>query len=80
MSYQRQGSVGSALVDFKRAIAIIPSLAIHLDREANRSRSINPQTDIVPLVGQNMSDWSIRGLLQSELAEQAVEVDQVLDY
>lgn len=80
VSYQRQGSVGSALVDFKRAIAIIPSLAIHLDREANRSRSINPQTDIVPLVGQNMSDWSIRGLLQSELAEQAVEVDQVLDY
>ena len=34
------------LVDFERAIATIPSLAIHLDREANKDRSINAQTDI----------------------------------
>ena len=26
------------------------SLAIHLDREANKQRSINPQKDVVPLV------------------------------
>jgi aspartyl aminopeptidase len=38
------------LVDIKRPIGIVSSLAIHLDREANMSHSINSQTDIVPLM------------------------------
>ncbi len=41
----------SALIDFKRPIGIIPSLAIHLDREANKKREINKQTDLVPILG-----------------------------
>ncbi len=41
----------AALIDFRRPVAIIPSLAIHLDREANTKRSINKQTDIVPVIG-----------------------------
>lgn len=40
----------STLINFEDAIAIIPSLAIHLDREANKNRSINPQTDIPPIL------------------------------
>lgn len=43
------GQLRNALIDFRRAIAVIPSLAIHLDREANSKRSINAQTDIPPL-------------------------------
>ncbi|MCK9372505.1 MAG: M18 family aminopeptidase [Sulfuricurvum sp.] len=39
------------LIDFKRPIGVVSSLAIHLDRDANSSRSINAQTDIVPLIG-----------------------------
>lgn len=38
------------LIDIKRPIGIVSSLAIHLDREANNNRSINSQTDIVPLM------------------------------
>jgi aspartyl aminopeptidase len=38
------------LLDIKRPIGIVSSLAIHLDREANSNRSINAQTDIVPLM------------------------------
>lgn len=41
------------LLDFRRPIAVIPSLAIHLDREANDKRSINRQTDITPLLLQH---------------------------
>jgi aspartyl aminopeptidase len=48
----RNGAPGSCLVDFKRPIAIIPNLAIHLDREVNQKRSINAQTDLPPLVLQ----------------------------
>ena len=38
------------LIDFEQAIAVIPSLAIHLDREANEKRSINKQTQLPPVV------------------------------
>ncbi|MDP3587757.1 MAG: M18 family aminopeptidase [Sulfuricurvum sp.] len=38
------------LIDLKRPIGIISSLAIHLDRDANSSHSINAQTDIVPMI------------------------------
>ena len=38
------------LIDIKRPIGVVSSLAIHLDREANSNRSINAQTDIVPLM------------------------------
>ncbi|HEX5711085.1 MAG TPA: M18 family aminopeptidase [Sulfuricurvum sp.] len=38
-------------IDVKRPIGTLSSLAIHLDREANSSRSINAQTDIIPLIG-----------------------------
>ena len=42
--------LGSVLVDFQRPVAIIPSLAIHLDREVNNARSINAQTDLPPVL------------------------------
>ncbi len=42
--------IKTCLVDFKKPIASIPSLAIHLDREANKKRHINPQTDIPPVL------------------------------
>ena len=44
------GDMRQKLIDFQRPVATIPSLAIHLDREANKGRTINPQTDITPLV------------------------------
>lgn len=47
---RRDGTIASALVDLRRPVAIIPSLAIHLDREANSNRKVNPQTDILPLL------------------------------
>src|SRR5690606_22733827 len=43
------GDLRSALIDFERAVATIPSLAIHLDRGVNDNRSINAQKDIVPV-------------------------------
>ncbi|MCW5212817.1 M18 family aminopeptidase [Desulfobulbus sp. TB] len=40
----------SSLLDFKRPIAIIPNLAIHLNHEANKKQEINRQTDMIPLL------------------------------
>src|SRR5690606_13864662 len=46
------GALHTALVDFRDPVAVIPSLAIHLDREVNHKRSINAQTDLPPLLLQ----------------------------
>jgi aspartyl aminopeptidase len=74
----------SALIDYREPIAIIPSLAIHLDREANSSRSINPQRDILPLLCQpgEGDHVDFRQLLRARLLEEHpdCEVQQVLDY
>ncbi len=42
----QQENITSVMVDTEQAVGVIPSLAIHLDREANKSRSINAQTDL----------------------------------
>ncbi len=53
------GELVHRLIDFKKPIAVIPSLAIHLDREANDKRTINKQTDIPPILLQTGSDKKI---------------------
>ena len=78
------GVLNSELIDFQKAIAIIPSLAIHLDREANKNRSVNAQTDIDPILFQAEEKFSIRELIARQLSEQhpnlAGQIDQVFDY
>jgi aspartyl aminopeptidase len=46
------GEITHPLVDFKQPVAIIPSLAIHLDRTANEQRTVNPQEDMRPILLQ----------------------------
>ncbi|MDH4943751.1 M18 family aminopeptidase [Sulfurimonas sp. C5] len=45
--------IQSVLIDIKKAIAMIPSLAIHLDDKANKERTVNKQTDISPVLTCN---------------------------
>lgn len=82
VSYRNQnGGLSSALIDFEKAVAIIPSLAIHLDREANNQRAINAQTYLPPLLGQCSEKPDFRELLEQKLRQQGVaDVAQVLDY
>lgn len=74
----------SALIDYRRPVAVIPSLAIHLDREANTSRSVNAQTEIVPLLGManDGESFDLRAMLRERLQEEHrdISVASVLDY
>lgn len=84
--HDQSDQIVSALVDFERPVAVVPSLAIHLDREANNARSINAQKDIVPLILQLPAEDAalpdFRGLLHAELLRQQPQraIKQVLDY
>lgn len=78
------GALKQTLIDFEHAVAVIPSLAIHLDREANQSRSINPQLHLPPVMIQveDTDTPDFRALLEQQLRQQHPELDagRVLDY
>ena len=79
-----QGQIAQVIIDFKDPIATIPSLAIHLDREANQNRSINSQLHLPPILAQ-MDDGDkldFRALLEQQCRQQHPEINigRVLDY
>ena len=73
----------TTLFDTGRPVAVIPSLAIHLDREANSQRSINAQKDVVPLVmlGEHQQ-FDLKVWLAQELArvDSQWQGARVMDY
>ncbi len=76
-----QGQLHHVLVDFHKPIAVIPSLAIHLDREVNSNRSINPQTHIPPLLMRaDKEDTDFRDLLLGHIKAGNPSMATVLDY
>lgn len=83
VTFRMDGRVESQLIDFKLPIAVIPNLAIHLNREANQGWKINPQTELPPILAQYLGDEPVdfRALLTSQLSlEHGVVADAVLDY
>ncbi len=77
----KSGQLCSALVNFENPIAVVPSLAIHLDREANLKRTVNPQSDMNAVLLQTKSWNDFRQILQDKLTSDGVEdIEEVLDY
>ncbi len=68
------GTLVSRLINFERAVATIPSLAIHLDREANNGRSINSQKDIPPLMLKSKKQ-SFDEILMAQLKAEFPELE-----
>ncbi len=83
VTFREGGKVQSLLIDFQQPIAVIPNLAIHLNREANQGWAINPQTELPPILAQLSGDdkADFRALITERLAEEhGVSADAVLDY
>lgn len=74
----------NALLDFRDPVAVIPSLAIHLDREVNKQHDINPQKEMPPLILQEEKPQKVdfRKLLLNRLLQEQPECGarQVLDF
>ena len=79
----KAGQLESVLFDSVAAVAVVPSLAIHLDREANKQRSINPQKDVLPLVMLGEADtFDLKAWLAERLAAENSDYHgmRVMDY
>jgi aspartyl aminopeptidase len=80
-----QGLLQHCLVNVDHAIGMVPSLAIHLDREVNQNRSINAQNELPVVLGMldhNTTRPSIKAYLKEVIHQtnSAAQVDQILDY
>ena len=77
------GALDSRLIDFQRPVAVVPNLAIHLNRGVNDGLAINPQTDMPPILAHSLDGGrDLRALLASQLASEHPDCEgaQVLDY
>lgn len=68
-------------VDLKKAICIIPNLAIHMNRKVNEGVELDKQIHMMPILGMvedqlNKNDY----LLEYVAAHENVSVDDILDY
>ena len=74
------------LIDFAQPIATIPSLAIHLDREANENHSINKQQHLPPVLlklpetSGDVEPPQFRDILLKLVNKQNPGAQRVLDY
>jgi len=68
------------LVNFKDPVAVIPSLAIHLDRKANQDRTINAQTDIPPILKLNLGHQTPDNFRDTLRQQFLTDQDKVLDF
>lgn len=76
--------LASTLIDFVDPVATIPSLAIHLDREANDSRSVNKQQHLPPVLmcAEGEDPEAFRDILLARARNEHPDLDiaAVLDF
>jgi aspartyl aminopeptidase len=75
------GRLEGLLLNVERPVAIIPSLAIHLDRDVNQGRPINAQTQMAPVFLQGGESPDLERLLKGWVAEQhGLKEVELLDF
>lgn len=75
------GRLNGVLINIERPVAVVPSLAIHLDREANSGRALNAQTQMAPVFLQGGEHNDLDRLIKRWVYEQHdLENVEILDF
>ena len=74
--YKEDNKVKSMPYIYKKPFCIIPSLAIHLNRDINNDLKLNPQIDLMPLVSLENKD--IKEFLGEEINKEVISYDLFL--
>lgn len=83
VTFTYQGKLQSKIINFVRPIALIPNLAIHLNREANKGWAINQQTELPAIIGLGTNDnlFDLNTLLAEQIAkEYSIQEIDLLDF
>lgn len=71
----------SVMVDFRKPVLYIPSLAIHMNRKVNEGVEINKQKHVLPVMMMVEKDFEKKGFLKKMVAEHlGEEVESILDF
>lgn len=70
----------SVPVNVDKDLLVIPSLAIHMNREANKGMELNPQVDTLPLFAQTGEEEPGKELLKIVAECAGVSVDDILGH
>ncbi|MCF0114481.1 MAG: M18 family aminopeptidase [Erysipelotrichaceae bacterium] len=63
-------------LQFHRPLCVIPSLAIHMNREVNNGHKFNPQLELMPLISNNQ-DFDLEDLISTKLG---VSKEAIVNY
>ncbi len=75
--YHEAGKIKEMAFDLEEDFCIIPSLAIHMNREANNGYKFNPQVDLLPLVDMD-SDFDMLKYLSLKTGKEITDFDLYL--
>ena len=79
-----ENEIHHTLLDYREPIAAIPNLAIHLDRDANKNRTVNPQQHLPTILSTHDDDAKpdFRDMLLTKLKEAQPETNpqSILDF
>ena len=73
VAVETKDGIEMRLFNFERDVAVIPSLAIHMNRTVNDGVKLNPAKDLLPLLSLD-GDADIKSLLADELSVKKEEI------
>ncbi len=74
---EENGSIVNRLVNIDRDLMVIPSLAIHMNREANNGMKFSAQKDLCPLLSASADNKAFMKLLEEE---SGAKMENILGY
>ena len=82
ITVEAEGRIETRLVQVDRDLLVIPSVAIHMNREVNKGTALDPAVDLPPLLGVGTEAGSFRALIAREagVAEEAILTTELFLY
>lgn len=74
VTLQQGGRIRTALVNLDEDTLLIPSVAIHMNRNANEGMSYNPQVDTIPLMGSEAAKGKLMSSIAANLGVKESEI------
>ena len=71
---EEDGRIVSRLIKFDRNLVLIPSVAIHMNRDINEKNPLNKQVDMMPLIASKTDEDSLAELIAKELEINAEQI------
>ncbi len=80
---RKNDTFSSQIIDIDRDLLIIPRQAIHINHEAEQGKKLNPQIDMLPVIGLETSNGKaikIEDIIKEELKKKDISYDSICDY